>query len=135
MSSEDEDTSKLKRKLENYNAIVAERDELRNTCEEIELWKERFENGHRRIFNELKTTCDVQLDMLKKATDTEHELNLKIRELQNICDCVSNEVKSLRLNESNLESKLSENNQIIQTLMKDLCSIKVNILNTILLLS
>lgn len=125
----------MKRKLEKYNEIVVERDELRSICEEIELWKERFENGHKRIFNELKTTCNVQLDMLKKATDTEHELNLKIRELHNICDCISNEMKSLRLNENNLESKLADSDQIIQTLKKHLSCVKVNILNTILLLN
>lgn len=129
---QNEDVAELKKKSEKYDEIVAERNDLRNTCEGIELWKERFENGHKRLFNELKTTCDVQLDKLKKAMDAKYEWDIKLRELQNINDCVSNQMKNLRLNEDTLKSKLADYRLTIQQLKKDLNCAKVNILNTVL---
>lgn len=121
--------------METYDAIVTERDELKNICEQIELWKERFESGHKKVFNELKTTCDVQMEKLKKAMDAEYKWDFKLRELQNNNDCIINQIKILRLNENKLKSKLVDYEQIIQKLIKELSCVKVNTLNTIKFLS
>lgn len=127
MSCQNGDISKLKKKLEKYNEIAAERDELRDLCQEIELWKKRFENGHKRVLNELETTCEVQMDKIKKFMDAEYEWDLQLRNLQNSNDCISNEIKNLRLSENNFQSELADSKQIIQQLMIDLSCAKVNV--------
>lgn len=128
MSSLNEELSMLKRKLETYNAIVTENDELRQIGEEIEQWKKKYENGQKKVFTELTNTCEIQLEKLKNAKVEECKWSVKLKELESFNDSISCQIETLKSKENKLQSQLTESEQMRKKSLEELRSAKVNIL-------
>jgi hypothetical protein len=126
ISCQEEKISKLNKKLEENEALVSERNELKKICKQFEQNKEDSYNAHKKSFNELSATCNVQSEKIKKAMDIAHQWELKNEKLEDTNNCLNSQLKTLKHNSNKFESQLAETETILESVQKQLCITKVN---------
>lgn len=116
----------MKKKLDSYDVIVSERNDLQELCNEFQKWRENNKKEQSKMFTDLLSTFDIQSEKLKQVTAEEMKWKSKYCELQQINDSITDRLDVLKLNERNLKSKLSEVEKEKECIQKELCCVQVN---------
>lgn len=117
---------KLKRKLDSYNEVVCERDELRQLSCENDAFKEKYESDHRKLYTELLCMYNAQTKKLKKVSDSECKWKSMYNELEIVNDNLMDELRIVKANECKLKSDLEECEKNRKCLQQELCCVKVS---------
>lgn len=118
--------SKLNKKIEEFDAVVSERDSLKKLCTQFEKNKEDNHNSQEKLLNELLATCDKQKEKLKRVADIEYKWENKFGELEDANNCLNHQLKTAKRNENKLQSQLTETEMTLKCVRKELCTTKVN---------
>ncbi|XP_026819169.1 tropomyosin-like [Rhopalosiphum maidis] len=128
ISCQKEKICKLNKKLVEFDAVVSERNDIQQTYTQFEQSNENSNNGnYKKSFNELLATCDIQSEKLKKAADTEYQLELKYRKLENDNNSLNRQLRILRCNENKLQSDLAEMETALKCAQRELCTTKLEL--------
>ncbi|XP_015370883.1 PREDICTED: keratin, type I cuticular Ha1 [Diuraphis noxia] len=141
ISSQSEKICKLNKKLQEFDSVVSERNELREIYKEFEQSNEECTNGHKKAFAELSAKCEEQAEKLKQFASAEYQWETKYGKLEDANNCMNRQIKILKCNENKLQSQLTETETNLKCIQKELCTTKselekkncmVNKLNTTL---
>lgn len=125
IACQNEKICKLKEKLETYDEVVTERDNLRTLVKDFEQWNEKHDANRKKMFTALLTSIEDQTNKLKQAATLECTWQVKYSELQNINDDMTNELKNVKFNERLLKSRLEFAEKRIKCIQSELCQVKV----------
>lgn len=106
--------------------MVAERNELRDLCKQLDQWKENILDENKKAFTELLTAFNVQSEKLKQIAMEECKWQIKNSELENLNTCLTDRLKAAKSQEFALQSKLEETEKSKKTVQNELRSTKVN---------
>lgn len=115
----------LKKKLESYDELVAERNDLRNLCKQFEEWNEKNEREHQKVLDEMLNTLDERTKKLKKCENSEIVWEKKYDELQSHSNCLDDTLNAMKIDFTDLQLKLADSEKERKCLQKDLCCTKV----------
>ncbi|XP_025198175.1 putative leucine-rich repeat-containing protein DDB_G0290503 [Melanaphis sacchari] len=113
---------KLNKMLEEFDAVVSERDSLQKLCKQFEQSKEDNYNGHKKALNELLATCDIQSEKLKKAADLEYKWEHRYGELEDANNYLNRQLKAAKCNENKLQLQLTETETTLKCVERELCT-------------
>lgn len=126
ISCQKEKICKLNKKLEEFDSVVSDRNNLRELYKQFEESNEKNMKDHKKAFAELSDKCDQQTEKLKKIANSEYQWELKYGKLEDTNNCISRQIKVLKCNESKLQSQLAETETTLKCVQKELCTTKVN---------
>jgi len=126
ISCQKEKITNLTKKLEEFNTVVSERNNLREIYKQIEQNNENKDNGHRKLFTDLLATFQLQTEKLKKAANAEYQWEAKYGKLEDTNNCINRQLKILKCNENKLQSQLEDTETTLKCVQKELCTTKVN---------
>lgn len=126
IADKDEQICKLNKKLENFDAVVNERNDLREIYKEFEWYSEQNKNKGRLLFNELLKKYEIQTETLKKVVNAEYQCELRKEKLEDENNCINHELQILKHNENKLQSELADSKTNLKFVQNELCTIKVN---------
>ncbi|XP_026819239.1 keratin, type I cuticular Ha1-like [Rhopalosiphum maidis] len=124
ISNQNKQICKLNKKLEEFDAVISERDGLKKLCKQFEQSKEDNYNGHKKALNELLAMCDSQAEKIKKNADMEYKWECKYGKLEETINCLNRQLKTAKCNENNLQSQLTETDTTLKCTQKELCIVK-----------
>jgi len=123
---QNEHIRELNIKLENFDSVVRERDDLR------ELYKQFGQNDmemkiqSREVFEDLLSKYELQTKTLKKVATAEYQCEVRNEKLQDDINDMNHELKILKCNENKLQSELAESETRLKCVQDELCTTKVN---------
>lgn len=104
---------------------MTERNELREQCKKNERWMEDSEKEHKKVFNELLNTFNVQSEKLKKVIEVECKWQDKYNELQECYHRTAKDLKTSKSNENRLQCLFEECEKERKCVEKELSCTKV----------
>lgn len=113
----------LKRKLELFDDLVNQKNELVQLCDELERWKEGKENCYAKLSDELYSKIDEET---KKHEAEECLWQEKYCQQQDENNCLANQLKASKASECKLKSLLEETSENLKCVQKKLCKTEVN---------
>jgi len=128
IADKDEQICKLNKKLEHFDAVVNERNDLREIYKEFEWYSEQNKNEGRILFNELLKKYEIQTETLKKVLNAEYQCELRKEKLEDENNCMNHQLKILKHNENKLQSELADSKKNLEFVQEELSTIKVNTL-------
>jgi len=135
ISNKDEQICELNKKLEDFDSVVHERNDLREIYKQFEQHNENSKIGGRKLFTELLTKYEIQTETLKKVANAEYQCELKNEKLEDDIKCMNHQLQTLKYNEDKLQLELADFETKLKCVQKELCTTEVNSLSSILLLT
>jgi len=126
ISNKDEQICELNKKLEDFDSVVYERNDLREIYKQFEQHYEKSKIDGRKLFTELLTKYEIQTETLKKVANAEYQYELKNEKLEDDINCMNHQIQTLKENEDKLQLELADFETRFKCVQNELCTIKVN---------
>ncbi|CAI6350438.1 unnamed protein product [Macrosiphum euphorbiae] len=127
ISNKDEQIQELNKKLEDFDSVVYERNDLREIYKDFEQHNEKSKTDGRKLFTELLTKYELQTETLKKVANAEYQCELKNEKLEDHINCMNHQIQTLKENEDKLKIELSDFETKLKSVQNELCTIKLEL--------
>lgn len=118
----------INKKLEDFESVVRERDDLRELYKQFGKNNDEMKIQSRQVFEDLLSSYEIQTETLKKVATAEYQCELRNEKLEDKISDIDHELKILKCSENKLQSELADSENNLKCVQNELCTTKVNTL-------